>query len=87
MPPGCMISCVWNGINTAVDSVVRVRTASIFRRPYGRTVFSPSTCCHFRVAIWQRCFLAIEYRVSVSESNCFLLSAICTIVKIPNIIL
>ena len=29
----------------------------------------------------------MEYRVSVSESSCFLLSAICTIVRIPNIIL
>ena len=47
---------------------------------------SPSTCCHFKVAIWQRCFLAMEYRVSVSESSCFLLSAICTMVRMPNII-
>ena len=29
----------------------------------------------------------MEYRVSVSESSCFLLSAICTIVRMPNIIL
>ena len=31
--PGCRISCVWNGIKTAVDSVVSVRRALIFRSP------------------------------------------------------
>ena len=87
MPPGCRISCVWNGIKTAVDSVVSVRRALIFRSPYGSTVFSPSTCCHFSVDIWHRCFLATDRSSSVSESSCFLLSARCTIVRIPNIIL
>lgn len=42
---------------------------------------------HFSTPNWQRCFLAVVSRASVSLSSCSLLSAVCTIVRTANIIL
>ena len=51
MPPRPWISCTRKGMNTARDSVVRVRKVLLFRTPMGRTVFSPSSCWNFKTAI------------------------------------
>ena len=42
---------------------------------YKRQVSSPSFCCQRRTLIWHRCFLAVVRIVSVSLSNCSLVSA------------
>lgn len=65
-----------NGIKTARLSVVRVRNDSILRTPKGIAVFSPSSCWNLRTPNWQRCFLAVISRASVSLSSCSLVSAV-----------
>ena len=80
-----MISCTLKGISTARLSVVSVRNALIFLVPMGSTVFRPSVCWYFSVAIWHMCFLAVDSTVSVSRSSCSLVSAVITIVTTANI--
>ena len=79
-----MISCTLKGMNTASDSVVRVRKALIFRVPMGRTVFRPSICWYFNTASWHR--PDRERIFSVSVSSCCLVSAVMTRVRTACII-
>ena len=74
-------------MNTARDSVVRVRKALIFRTPMGRAVFRPSSCWNLSTASWHMCFRATESTASVSLSSCSLVSAVMARVITANIIL
>ena len=48
-PPRSQISWALKGMRTASASVVRVRRASMRRRPSGSAVTSPSACCQFSI--------------------------------------